>query len=81
MFGEIETIENSEFNNVGALLGLDGEMNNELLGALKQLPPIRRQMAINKLTQPVKALVRKWKNIFGSYQNTSKMNWQKETCV
>ena len=52
MFGEIETIENSEFNNVGALLGLDGEMNNELLGALKQLPPIRRQMAINKLTTP-----------------------------
>ena len=27
-------------------------MNNELLGALKQLPPIRRQMAINKLTAP-----------------------------
>lgn len=52
MFTEVESIENSEFNNVGALLGLDGEMNNELLGALKQLPPIRRQMAINKLTTP-----------------------------
>ncbi len=52
MFGEIETIENSEFNNVGALLGLDGDINNELLGALRQLPPIRRQMAINKLTAP-----------------------------
>jgi hypothetical protein len=52
MFTEVESIENSEFNNVGALLGLDGEMNNELLGALKQLPPIRRQMAINKLTAP-----------------------------
>lgn len=52
MFTEVESIENSEFNNVGALLGLDGEMNNELLGALRQLPPIRRQMAINKLTAP-----------------------------
>jgi len=52
MFGEIETIENSEFNNVGALLGLDGDISNELLGALKALPPIRRQMAVNKLTAP-----------------------------
>ena len=50
MFGEIETIENSEFNNVGSLLGFEGDISNELLGALKQLPPIRRQMAINKLT-------------------------------
>ena len=49
MFGEIETIENSEFNNVGALLGLDGDLNNELLGALKALPPIRRQMVMNKM--------------------------------
>ncbi|MBC7413242.1 MAG: hypothetical protein H7331_12405 [Bacteroidia bacterium] len=54
MFGEIETIENSEFNNVGALLGIDGnEPNNELLGALRALPPIRRQIAINKLTSPM----------------------------
>jgi hypothetical protein len=52
MFGEIETIENSEFNNIGALLGLDGDISNELLGALKALPPIRRQMAINKITAP-----------------------------
>jgi hypothetical protein len=53
MFGEIETIENSEFNNVGALLGIDGnDVSQELLGALKALPPIRRQMAINKLTTP-----------------------------
>jgi hypothetical protein len=50
MFGEIETIEKSEFNNVGALLGIDGsDVSNELLGALKALPPIRRQMVINKL--------------------------------
>jgi hypothetical protein len=53
MFGEIETIENSEFNNIGALLGLDGDISNELLGALKALPPIRRQMAVNKLTAPM----------------------------
>ena len=54
MFGEIETIEKSEFNNVGALLGIDGnDINNELLGALRALPPIRRQMAINKLTAPM----------------------------
>ena len=53
MFGEIETIENSEFNNIGALLGIDGnDVSQELLGALKALPPIRRQMAINKLTSP-----------------------------
>lgn len=53
MFGEIETIENSEFNNIGALLGIDGnDISNELLGALRALPPIRRQMAVNKLTTP-----------------------------
>jgi hypothetical protein len=53
MLGEIETIENSEFNNVAALLGLgDNELSNDLLGALRQLPPIRRQKAINALTSP-----------------------------
>ena len=53
MFGEIDTIENSEFNNIGALLGIDGnDVSQELLGALRALPPIRRQMAINKLTTP-----------------------------
>lgn len=56
MFGEIETIENSEFNNIGALLGIDGsDLNNELLGALKAMPPIRRQLAINKLTAPIQS--------------------------
>lgn len=53
MFGEIETIENSEFNNIGALLGLDAnDISEELLGALRRMPPIRRQMAVNKLTTP-----------------------------
>jgi hypothetical protein len=51
MYTEIETIENSEFNNIGALLGLDGsDISNELLGALKAMSPVRRQRAINKLT-------------------------------
>jgi hypothetical protein len=50
MFGEIEIIENSEFNNIGALLGMDGnDVSNELMGALRALPPIRRQIATNKL--------------------------------
>lgn len=39
-----------EYNNVGALLGLDGLDGEELLGALKQMNPIKRQRAINKLT-------------------------------
>ncbi len=52
MYADLENIENSEFNNIGALLGLDGDISSELLGALRQLPPIRRQMAVNKLTSP-----------------------------
>ncbi len=40
-----------EYNNVGALLGLDGLDGDEsLLGALKQMNPIKRQRAINRLT-------------------------------
>ncbi len=39
-----------EYNNVGALLGLDGLDGDELLGALRQMNPIKRQRAINKLT-------------------------------
>src|SRR5687767_14320545 len=39
-----------EYNNVGALFGLDGLEGDELLGALKQMNPIKRQRAINKLT-------------------------------
>jgi hypothetical protein len=41
---------NEEYNNVGALLGIDGLDGDELLGALKQMNPIKRQRAINKLT-------------------------------
>jgi hypothetical protein len=38
-----------EYNNVGALLGLDGIDGEELLGALKKMDPIKRQKTINKL--------------------------------
>ena len=37
-----------EYNNAGALLGLDGD-NEELLGALKRMNPIQRMKVINKL--------------------------------
>lgn len=44
---DLEGIE--EYNNVGALFGLDGLEGEELLGALKSMNPIKRQKAINKL--------------------------------
>lgn len=47
MFGEIE-----EYNNVGALLGIDGLEGDELLGALKNMNAIERQKTINKLASP-----------------------------
>lgn len=48
MLEVLEGIE--EYNNVGALLGLDGlDGNDELLGALRRMNPIARQRTINKL--------------------------------
>lgn len=42
-----------EYNNMGALLGIEGlEDNPELLGALKRMPPLKRQKVINNLTKP-----------------------------
>lgn len=38
-----------DYNNMGALLGIDGSDNDELLGALKRMNPIARQKAVNKL--------------------------------
>jgi hypothetical protein len=38
-----------EYNNAGALLGLDAVDNEELLGALKRMNPIQRARTINKL--------------------------------
>lgn len=43
----IEGIE--EYNNVGALLGIDGLDGDELLGALRSMNPVKRQKLINKL--------------------------------
>jgi hypothetical protein len=53
MLGQTENWE--QYNNAGALLGLDGDNDEnigELLGALKKMNPIKRQRTINKLTAP-----------------------------
>jgi hypothetical protein len=46
MFG-FDGIE--EYNNAGALIGIEGVEDNELLGALRRMNPIKRQRTINKL--------------------------------
>jgi hypothetical protein len=52
MLGQLETIE--EYNNAGALLGLDAIDNEELLGALRKMNPIQRAKVMTKLaTSPV----------------------------
>jgi hypothetical protein len=38
-----------EYNNQGALVGIDGPDGEELLGALRRMNPVRRQRTINKL--------------------------------
>lgn len=48
MLGLIEGID--EYNNQGALLGLDGADEGELLGALRRMNPIQRVKTMNKLT-------------------------------
>lgn len=53
MLGQLENWE--EYNNAGALFGLDGdndEVIGELMGELKRMNPIKRQKVINKLTAP-----------------------------
>lgn len=47
MLGLIEGIE--EYNNQGALLGLEGADDAELLGALRRMNPIQRAKAMNKM--------------------------------
>jgi hypothetical protein len=49
MFG-LDGIE--EYNNAGALIGIEGIDDNELLGALRRMNPIKRQRTINKLANP-----------------------------
>lgn len=39
-----------EYNNVGALLGLEGLDGEDLLGALKSMNPVKRARMINKLS-------------------------------
>ena len=48
MLGLLEGIE--EYNNQGALLGIDGADDGELLGALRRMNPIQRQKVMMKLT-------------------------------
>ncbi|MBL7773600.1 MAG: hypothetical protein JNM95_12110 [Chitinophagaceae bacterium] len=48
MLGLLENIE--EYNNAGALLGIDGNFDEELLGALKRVNPVQRQKLVNKIT-------------------------------
>jgi len=47
---DLEGIE--DYNNVGALLGLDGLDGDELLGALRRMDPVKRAKTINKLASP-----------------------------
>lgn len=47
MLDIMEGIE--DYNNMGALLGLDGADGDELLGALRRMNPVARQKTINKL--------------------------------
>jgi hypothetical protein len=48
---DLEGVE--EYNNAGALLGFDGmDGNDELLGALRRMNPVKRAQTMNKLTNP-----------------------------
>ncbi len=49
MLSALEGIE--EYNNAGALLGLDAVDTDELLGALKRMNPIQRMRTMTKLAQ------------------------------
>lgn len=48
MLGLLEGID--EYNNQGALLGIEGIDDQELLGALKRMNPIQRAKTVNKMT-------------------------------
>ncbi len=56
MLGQIFGMEAlDEYNNAGALLGLDDdndELVGELLGALRRMNPIQRAKTVNKITTP-----------------------------
>ena len=65
MLGLLEGIE--EYNNQGALLGLDGADDAELLGALRRMNPIQRAKTVNKMftTPPSKGSRAEMENFFG----------------
>lgn len=48
MLGILDGIE--EYNNAGALIGIDGIEDGELLGALRRMNPVKRQRTVNKLS-------------------------------
>lgn len=48
MLGLLDGIE--EYNNAGALIGIEGIDDGELLGALRKMNPIKRQKTVNKLS-------------------------------
>src|ERR1041385_7614427 len=53
---DLQFLEN--YNNSGALLGLEGENNEllgELLGQLKQMNPLQRMRTLNRLSLPAPA--------------------------
>lgn len=50
MLGLLNGID--EYNNAGALIGLEGFDDPELMGALRAMNPIQRQKTINRLTTP-----------------------------
>lgn len=53
MLGVLDGIE--EYNNSGALLGIDGPETEELLGALRRMNPIQRMRMLNKVAGGVPA--------------------------
>src|SRR6266700_5271725 len=48
MLGILQGIE--EYNNAGALIGVEGIDDGELIGALKRMNPVKRQRTVNKLS-------------------------------
>jgi hypothetical protein len=48
MLGLLDGIE--EYNNAGALIGIEGVDDGELLGALRRMNPVKRQRTVNKLS-------------------------------
>lgn len=47
MLGLLDDVE--EYNNAGSLIGLDALADQEVIGALKKMNPIKRQKTVNKL--------------------------------